>query len=306
MKKLFFSLVYLFASVVVLTAQAVAGAAAAGAAAGAAGGSWLPVIGTIGGAVLGGAVAAFGSWLSSKKSSQSAKDINKQNLAFQKQQFEYQKYLNNNQFQIMASDAQKAGINPIAMSGGNVQSSSFSGSSAEGDYSGIANASGMIGSSLINSSMNLYAQHKQQEVDKELASDSNATQKSIADSNNATAVRIEQIKQAGENQRNAAVIAVREKELQNLKKISDDKIASEKELAEKQRALQEALNFWNSVSRDEQEKEKLKQAQQQIDNLEKERNFDRKMRIWDNVRATIKDFSEMANNKAKLFLEAIK
>ena len=54
------------------------------------------------------------------------KDVNKTNLDFAKEQFEYQKYLNKNQYKIHASDAQSAGINPIAMSGGSLATGSFS------------------------------------------------------------------------------------------------------------------------------------------------------------------------------------
>lgn len=46
------------------------------------------------------------------------------NYSLQKEGLEESKFMNRNQFQIQASDAQKAGINPLAMSGGSVQSAS--------------------------------------------------------------------------------------------------------------------------------------------------------------------------------------
>lgn len=52
--------------------------------------------------------------------------LSQQNLDLQRQQLDYQRYLNNNQTQIQAADAQKAGINPLAMSGGSLSSGSFS------------------------------------------------------------------------------------------------------------------------------------------------------------------------------------
>lgn len=110
----------------------------AGAAASAGSGSLL---GTLGLAAIPGAVSGlinglFG-WKANSDNKKQAEKLNSQNLAFQREQFEYQKYLNQNQFQMMSQDAAKAGINPLAMSGGNVSSSSFSGSSAQGQQTPI-------------------------------------------------------------------------------------------------------------------------------------------------------------------------
>lgn len=62
------------------------------------------------------------------------------NYKFQKEQFEYQKYLNNNQTQIQSADAQKAGINPLAMNGGSLSSGNYSNvsSSAENPLAGVS------------------------------------------------------------------------------------------------------------------------------------------------------------------------
>lgn len=67
---------------------------------------------------------------------------NQKNLDFQKEQFQYQKYLNNNQTQIQAADAQKAGINPLAMNGGSLTSGSYSNVSSPMDnpLSGFSSA----------------------------------------------------------------------------------------------------------------------------------------------------------------------
>lgn len=46
------------------------------------------------------------------------------NYAMQRDSLNETKFMNRNQFQIQASDAQKAGINPLAMSGGSVSSAS--------------------------------------------------------------------------------------------------------------------------------------------------------------------------------------
>lgn len=110
----------------------------AGAAASAGSGSLLGSLGlaAIPGVVTGIINGLFG-WKANKDNEKQAEKLNAQNLAFQREQFEYQKYLNENQFQMMSSDAAKAGINPLAMSGGNVSSSSFSGSSAQGTQTPI-------------------------------------------------------------------------------------------------------------------------------------------------------------------------
>lgn len=70
-----------------------------------------------------------GSIISNKNANDTNAEINEKNLEFQREQFNYQKYLNNNQTQIQAADFQKAGINPLAMSGGSLSSGSYSNSS---------------------------------------------------------------------------------------------------------------------------------------------------------------------------------
>lgn len=88
-------------------------------------------------AVVTGLINGFFGWKSNSDNRKQSEKLNAQNLAFQREQFEYQKYLNENQFQLMSRDAAKAGINPLAMTGGNVSSSSFSGSSAQGQQTPI-------------------------------------------------------------------------------------------------------------------------------------------------------------------------
>lgn len=112
--------------------------AALGAGASAGSGSLLGTLGlaAIPSAVTGLINGLFG-WKANSDNKKQAEKLNAQNLAFQREQFEYQKYLNQNQFQMMSQDAAKAGINPLAMSGGNVSSSSFSGSSAQGQQTPI-------------------------------------------------------------------------------------------------------------------------------------------------------------------------
>ena len=70
-----------------------------------------------------------GSIWSQERANKMNKDINEKNLDFAREQFQYQKYLNNNQFQIQSADAQKAGINPLAMTSGSLNGGSYSNSS---------------------------------------------------------------------------------------------------------------------------------------------------------------------------------
>lgn len=54
------------------------------------------------------------------------KSVDSQNFENQERQFQYQKYLNNNQIQIQSADALKAGINPMAMNSSSLSSANYS------------------------------------------------------------------------------------------------------------------------------------------------------------------------------------
>lgn len=103
------------------------------------------------------------------------KDINAQNLAFQREQFDYQKYLNENQYQMTASDMQKAGLNPMLMNGANLTSGSYQ-SNAQAPQ---ANPYQLDVTSLV-SAINESANRRNQ---KDIASDSNQTSKDVANIN---------------------------------------------------------------------------------------------------------------------------
>lgn len=91
------------------------------------------VIAGVGGTPLLSTAVAFGdtigSILSQERTNKMNKEINEKNFDFSKEQFQYQKYLNNNQFQIQSADAQKAGINPLAMTAGSLNGGSYSNAS---------------------------------------------------------------------------------------------------------------------------------------------------------------------------------
>lgn len=113
----------------------------------------------------------IGSIWSRERANKMNKEINEQNLDFSREQFQYQKYLNNNQFQIQSADAQKAGINPLAMTAGSLHGGSYSNSSnpMESVYDG------QLGS--------LMAQFASLANQKQISDDRNKTDEKIADLN---------------------------------------------------------------------------------------------------------------------------
>lgn len=85
-------------------------------------------------------VTGVSTWYNNKKADERAD----KNEEFQREQFEYQQYLNENQQQIQASDAAKAGINPLAMNGNSLSSTSFSGSSSQRQPMDLSSLTGLI------------------------------------------------------------------------------------------------------------------------------------------------------------------
>lgn len=141
-------------------------------------GSLLSSIGSIGGAI----GSTVGTIISRDKTNKSNEKINEKNLDFAREQFQYQKYLNNNQFQIQSADAQKAGINPLAMNAGSLNGGSYSNAShpMEPVYNGELGSLAMQFANIANQ--------------KEMNSKTNETNASIADANNKTSKDIAVLK----------------------------------------------------------------------------------------------------------------
>lgn len=116
---------------------------------------------------------------------------NRKNYNFQREQFNYQKYLNNNQIQIQSADARKAGINPLAMTGGNLTAGNYtnsfspSGNPVEGMSGILSGLARIIADKDMNDNNN--------ETSRSNNKDSNDTEKEIADSNNKTQKKIAEI-----------------------------------------------------------------------------------------------------------------
>ena len=188
------------------------------------------IAGSVGGgpllATLASSADVIGSIWSKERSNKMNKEINEKNLDFAKEQFQYQKYLNNNQFQIQSADAQKAGINPLAMTAGSLNGGSYSNSSnpMESVYNGGLG--------------NLIAEFANIANQKEMNSKTNETNKTITDANN-------------QNQKDIAILKIladkdiatglneHQKDMLLAELSSKEKIASN-ELAESQKVLNSA------------------------------------------------------------------
>ena len=158
--------------------------------------------------------STIGTIISRDKTNKSNEKINKRNLDFSREQFQYQKYLNNNQFQIQSADAQKAGINPLAMTSGSLNGGSYSNAShpMESVYNGELG-------SLITQFANIANQ-------KDMNNKTNETNASIANANN-------------KNSKDIAIIkALTDKDIaDNLNKTQIDKLV-------KSLASQEKIASW--------------------------------------------------------------
>ena len=126
---------------------------------------------TVGGTILNAVSNVF----TNKKNESAQKEINSENIAFQREQFDYQKYLNENQYQMTASDMQKAGLNPMLMNGANLTS---------GSYQSNAQAPQAISPNIdLSAVSNIASAYMQSRTQKDIASDSNQTSKDVANIN---------------------------------------------------------------------------------------------------------------------------
>lgn len=90
---------------------------------------FLSALGSVAGSLAGSAGSLVGSFLNynlGRRQLSYQKSIDTQNFENQEREFQYQKYLNNNQIQIQSADAQKAGINPMAMNSTSLSSANYS------------------------------------------------------------------------------------------------------------------------------------------------------------------------------------
>ena len=243
-----------------------------------------------------------------EKQIKSTEAINAKNEAFAREQFEYQKYLNQNQISIQASDASKVGINPIAMHSGSLSSGSFNLNQQTPDYSIGAKTSlaGTIISSLINSVASSFN-----------TSSNNKTSKAVAEINAKSAEDIEKAKidshEKLEEKRlnNEMQIAV----MKNLTETERNKIAQtaniirEKEVTNT-RELQEFRNNLEQIKillTDENDKKHLENELKKIDDDIKNNGFKRgierskEIRGWfDSIVAAGKTLLNFGTSRVKI------
>lgn len=256
-----------------------------GAGAGAAVGTGInPGLGTVIGAVIGAGAGLIGSWLQDKFTS----DANDKNLKFAKEQFEYQKYLNNNQFKIMSSDAQQAGINPIAMTGGNVNSTQMSAGQTATDISPAISGIANIGSTIMNNN-----------TQRAINAENNKTAVDVANINAESNQKIEQIRQQNENKRQNVQIKAQEiiearrakiqEETNRINEIDIKNQDSARRALQQLKETESILEFELKQKENARQNEKLQNEKKELELAIKQQKWSHAMDIWRSIRETIKD-----------------
>lgn len=217
-----------------------------------------------------------------------ANEINQEN---HEKQFEYQQKLNNNQYQMMAADMQKAGINPALASstGGSLSYSSQNSNTQVGatlDTSSMSNIASTIISHKMNEDMQTKLQEKQLQAEKDIADDRNATDEYIAEL------------QAGTNAEIARMdIQSRETLAENANKLTEklegmrianekSKIDNENSYRNKMKQLEEVESLYKNALLESQKKqveEQIKDAKEQIKLEKSKHNWNKVDMIWRNI-----------------------
>lgn len=166
-------------------------------------------------------------------------------------EFDYQKYLNENQAQIMSHDSAKAGINPIVGSGGNV--SGFSGNispNVQGgqvaDYSGVADAFNALSQS--------YFANKQLKQQKDMAEEALENSRDIAETQSETQKEVARINAQSAKYGVDTTTSSQEK-IASLNRISQESIANlnrsaQKYIASQNNKTQKDIANLNNEARD--------------------------------------------------------
>lgn len=182
---------------------------------------------TLLGAAIAGASAlgsGISNYVTNKKNLDSSDYWNQKNFEFSQQQFEYQKHLNANQYQIQAADMAKVGFNPAMASGANLTSGSYSSGANHGanqqslDFSPISS----IANTIINNA-------SQREINK----DTNENQQSITDKNNATSKEVAEISADASMHNSDNQVKIAEENRKSQELIAANKIKSDQSIADK-------------------------------------------------------------------------
>lgn len=186
--------------------------------------------------VLGNVINAVSNKFTNDKNASAQKEVNATNLDFARQQFEEQKYLNRNQYQLAAADMEAAGINP-AMAAGGV-------SLTAGSYSSNQEAVTANPYSIDTSAISDFASTVL----------SNYTNKRIAKGNNETQVKVAEINAESQEKMNADRIASEERiaaeDRASRATISANQLTNQKAISDNSLSLQEKIAKANALRDD--------------------------------------------------------
>lgn len=186
--------------------------------------------------VIGNIINAGSNRRTNRKNASTQETVNASNLAFAREQFNEQKYLNRNQYQLAAADMQAAGINPAMASGG------------------VSLTSGSYASNQEAPTANPYVADFSPISDIASTIMSNYTNKSIAKGNNETQVQVAKINAKSQEKMNADRIASDERianaDRASREGISAKQLANQKAISDSSLSLQEKIAKANALRED--------------------------------------------------------
>lgn len=262
-----------------------------------------------------------GSIWSQERANKLNQDINEQNLDFSREQFQYQKYLNNNQFQIQSADAQKAGINPLAMNSGSLHGGSYSNSfnPMESVYNGelgplmaqfanIANQKEMNNKTNETNASIAEANNKNSKdiaiikalTDKDIADNLNKTQLDKLVKSLASQEKIASFTVAEETRHNKAIEAIQDK-LAESQKVLNSATATHYKKMDYINQVNSAVENYIKESRDNQLKEQLKIQQGFLREAIRDNNTKRAKVIIDGINDLLSTAVSAINPLSGLF-----
>lgn len=181
-----------------------------------------------------------------------SKKTSDRNYDIQREQLNYQKYLNNNQIQMQVADAQKAGINPLAMNGtGNLTAGNYSNVQApQMDMSAINSIVSLATQEMANKNAQIIA-------DKQAESAANVASINALSAERQTQMKINADTEAQRNQQlwqtientSQRIFEANQNKLgrENAKKIADDANQTMKDIAKMNNELQKWLNTYQPI-----------------------------------------------------------
>lgn len=260
------------------------------------------MLGALGSSIIGAISNKRNTQRTNETNLQIAREANAQNQANWQAEFDYQKYLNENQHQIESQDLKKAGINPIVGAGGAL--SSFGGNT---NTATAATMQATDYSSIFSSIANAFLQNKALATQEKIAEKNNETQKEVAKtqadaskysadkSNEGTHYSADTQKQIAEdNNKN-------QKEIAKLNTESQQKIA--KWQNQTQKDLQEAMQSWTDSEDHAKAAKRLQEALEDAYNYGRELEAMKHLYITgdDGTKYRIDDYLKMLEIDARAY-----